>query len=122
MKIIRTGITRTVILTRKRAYKFPTLRYGWDKFLRGLLSNMQEMRFSPLSAHFKLCPVLWAIPGGWLTVMPRCAPLTDEEWASIEHLWEPGASDWNGLSCDFKRDNLGTLDGEIVLLDYGDLT
>ena len=122
ININRHGITRTVILTNRYAIKFPTMRYGWSKFLIGLLSNMDEVRFTCLADHFKLCPTLFNVPGGWMNVQPRCQPLTDDEWSTIEHLWEPGASNWCGISCDFKRDNFGTLNGVIVLLDYGQLT
>lgn len=111
------GVTRRVFLIAEHAIKVPRVRYGWDKFLRGLLSNIQEQRFSCMSAQFSLCPTRWSMWGGWLNIQQRCKPLTDEEWATIEHF-----SDWNGFSCDFKRENFGTLNGRIVLLDYGELT
>lgn len=91
-------------------------------FLRGLLSNITEAKFTTLAGHFSLCPTVWSMWGGWINVQPRCASLTDDEWASIEHLWGPGESDWNGFPCDFKRENFGMLDGKIVLLDCGELT
>jgi hypothetical protein len=116
------GITRTVILTKRYAIKFPAIRNGWRMFLYGLLSNTDEQRFTCLADQFKLCPTIFSLPGGWMNVQPRCQPLTDDEWSTIAHLWEPGVSDWCGMSCDFKRDNFGTLDGEIILLDYGQLT
>lgn len=122
MQVVRNGITRTVILTRHHAIKFPTLRYGWDKFLRGLLSNMSEARFSCLSEQFRLCPVIWSARGGFMNVMPRCEPLGDAQWEriAIDPAREPW--EWNGFQCDFKYDNFGVLDGRIVLLDYGELT
>lgn len=122
MIIKRNGITRTVFLTKCYAVKLPTMRYGWRLFLHGLLSNMEEKRFTPLAGQFKLCPTIFSIWGGWLNVQSRCQPLTDDEWSSIEHLWEPGLSKWEGFSCDFKRDNFGTLNDNIVLLDYGHVT
>lgn len=117
------GITRAVLLIGKFAIKVPRVRYGWDKFLRGLLSNMTEARFSCLADKFVLAPVIFAIPGGWLNIQRRCEPLTEEEWQSIhandDDVHNPGH--WNGFFCDFKRNNFGTLDGKIVLLDFGEL-
>ena len=122
----RNGITRTVILTKRHAIKFPTIRYGWGKFLYGLLSNIDEARFAPLSDHFKLCPTIYSAPGGWMNIQPRCQPLTDDEWHSVElqsdAYSEHGQHTWQGMNCDFKRDNFGTLNGSIILLDYGQLT
>lgn len=120
------GCTRAVLLVGPYAIKFPRVRYGWVKLLQGLLSNMTEARFTSLSGHFALAPTLFAIPGGFLNVQRRCQPLTDLEWSHIESMCRPdadfGPADWNGFSCDFKRDNFGTINGTIVLLDFGEYT
>ena len=120
------GITRAVLLVGAYAIKVPRVRYGWSKFLYGLLSNMTEARFTSLAGHFSLAPTVFAIPGGWLNVQRRCLPLTDEQWTHLEGLCRPdadfGPAYWNGMSCDFKRDNFGTLDGKVVLLDFGEVT
>lgn len=107
------GVTRSVLLIGPYALKFPSVRYGWGKFLQGLLSNMCERQFKPLAAKYRLAPIVFGVPGGWLTVQRRCESLTDDEWEQI--------GDWNGMDCDFKRENFGTLEGHVVLLDYGEL-
>jgi hypothetical protein len=119
------GVTRSVLLVGPYALKFPSVRYGWNKFLRGLLSNMCERQFKPLAAKYRLAPVVFGVPGGWLTVQRRCEPLTAEQWSDLLFLYDEGPPvgvDWHGFSCDFKRDNFGTIDGSVVLLDYGELT
>ena len=120
------GITRAVLLVGGYAIKVPRLRYGWSKLLYGLLSNMTEARFTSLADQFRLCPTVFSLPGGFLNVQLRCQPLTDEQWADVELSGgedsEYGRSDWHGMTCDFKRDNFGTLDGRVVLLDFGEVT
>lgn len=120
------GITRAVLLIGPYAIKVPRVRYGWSKFLYGLLSNMTEARFKPLADKWSLAPVVFAVPGGWLNVQRRCEPIGDDDWNHISHDGEYEAMNglpyWNGMSCDFKRDNFGTLDGRVVLLDYGEVT
>lgn len=113
------GVTRSVLLIGKYAIKFPTVRYGWDKFLRGLLSNMCEAQFNVLSDEMHLCPTIWAMWGGWCNVQRRCKPLTDEQWFPLALAHE---DTWFGFLADHKRDNFGSLGGRIVLLDYGELT
>ncbi len=76
-KIIRTGVTRLVILVGTIAFKIPRFDNGWAAGLRGLLANIQEETFYSISD--KACPVLASIPGGWLIAMPRCQPLTDNQ-------------------------------------------
>lgn len=115
------GITRAVLLIGRYAIKAPRVRYGWDKFLLGLLSNMQEGRFSVLAKEFALAPTVFSLPGGWLNIQRRCDPLTDAEWDEVEARCGQDRN-WGDMSCDFKRDNFGTIDGQIVLLDYGEVT
>lgn len=126
MRLCRNGITRTVLLIGPWAIKVPTVRYGWHKFLLGLLSNMGEKTFSCVADRMHLCPTIFSTPGGWLNVQRRCMPLTDVEWADVELCGdensEYGCSKWFGFDSDFKRENFGTLNGQVVLLDYGELT
>src|SRR5690349_2511949 len=79
---IRTGVTREVFLTRRYAIKTPKLTGGWSFFLRGLLANMQERRLA--TARWpELCPMLFSLPGGWLVVMRRAEPLSQERWTAF---------------------------------------
>lgn len=112
--MVRSGITRIVWLIGPYAIKIPNPRYGWGKFLYGLLSNMTERRFSTVAEKFRLAPVIWSMWGGWLNVQRRCEPIIDEEFEALNE------DDW--IPCDFKRENFGKLNGRILLLDYGELT
>jgi hypothetical protein len=113
----RQGITREVILTRRYAIKIPKLIYGWQKFLCGLLANMQEATFAR-AGWPELCPVVFSIPGGWLVVMRRAEPLSDAEWEAFD---APAFCETTGylIPAEFKQDSFGMLDGRIVAVDYG---
>lgn len=115
MTRIKSGVTRVVILLGNIAIKIPNPRYGWSKFLYGLLSNMQESRMSCLSNKWSLAPTIWQIKGGWLNIQQRCDPISHEDFEKLS------PSDFP-IACDFKIENFGRLKGRIVLLDYGELT
>src|SRR3546814_10145800 len=84
IKIRRAGITRAVLLIGPYAIKFPRWRYGWKKFLYGLISNKTEGDFNCLADEKHLCPTLFSLRIGMMNVQRRCQPLTDDEWDSID--------------------------------------
>lgn len=113
----RQGVTREVILTRRFAFKIPRMVYGWRMFLCGLLANMQEREFGRLKWP-ELCPVVFSVPGGWLVVMRRALPLTDDEWFSFDPI--PFCQQAHRpLPVEHKRDSFAKIDGRIVAIDYG---
>lgn len=112
---VRYGSTRTVILTKNYAFKLP-LFYTWKTFLTGLLSNMQEVSFS--NVHEDLCPILFSLPGGFLVVMPRCEPLSLNDFVSIDMQEFVDRPDIR-LPVEDKQDSFGWYQGRIVAVDYG---
>lgn len=112
--INRRGFNRTVVLTRRYALKFPTLR-SWRDFLFGLLNNQTEARVGR-SGKPGVCPVLWSIPGGWLVVMPRLAILSPEEFVAFD---AKAFVERHGLSVEPKPDSFGRYRGQVVAVDYG---
>ena len=81
---------------------------------------MQERDWSGFSP--KLSPVLFAAPGGWFLVMPRVEPLTDDQWEQLdeeayEHLRQSVKDAY--LPVEHKRSTFGTLNGQLVAVDYG---
>lgn len=122
MRIDLCGITRTVFIFKTVVVKVPNIRYGWLKFLNGLISNINENscwkwhsgQCEDGKSHL-LCPVLWCSWGGWLLVMKRVdRVLTDIEYNSIDltkHI--------EYFSGDDKSDNYGHLYGKVVKIDYG---
>lgn len=105
-----------MLLTRRWAFKLPSLVNGWRCFLRGLLANQQEAEWHRVS--LKLCPIRLAIPGGWLNVMPRCEPLSEAEWVEIDA--EAFILDGDlRLPVEQKRCSFGRLGGAIVAVDFG---
>lgn len=90
MKIIRSGVTRTVILIGSYAIKVPSFRYGafkwrWRSFLNGLLANLQEVEFSDAKWP-ELCPVIRSSRFGLFLVMPRVQVMTDAEFAVFDYV------------------------------------
>lgn len=114
--LFKYGTTRTVLLTKNYAFKFPTF-VEWRLFLKGLLGNIQETQFSPLSKQ--LCPVLFSIPGGFLVVMPRCKPLTLDEFSNLDYESFIYKTPDLVLPVENKLDSFGLYEGRIVAVDYG---
>ena len=111
---LRQGSYRFVIVTRRRAYKIPRFRY-WGTFLAGLLMNVGEtLRWRMSTERSRLCPVLFALPGGWLVVMPACTPVRVAELDAAERAY---FSDVLGI--EVRDENLGRMaDGRVVAVDY----
>lgn len=113
----RNGISRTVLLVGRHAVKIPVLRYGWKKFLQGLLANMQEREFSK-AGWPELCPVKFSLPGGFLLVMPRVQVMTDEEFDRFDYVGFVFKED-RKIPVEPKSDSFGWLNGCVVAIDYG---
>lgn len=112
----QTGVTREVLLVGGYAIKIPKLIYGWRNFLQGLMANMQEVDFSR-AGWPELCPIVFAVPGGWLTVMRRARVMTESEW--VEFDVDTFCNGSNIIPAEPKHDSFGWLDGKIVAIDYG---
>jgi hypothetical protein len=128
MLLVKRGITRTVLLTRRYAIKFPSLRPYGDGFAgllwsisRGILANQSEAQWwkhSPLEQKRAMCPVLLSW-GGLVNVYPRCEPFVvseELELAMFHREFFPVHMD--PAPGDNKPDNYGVLNGQIVFLDY----
>lgn len=113
----RNGVTREVLLVGDYAIKIPKLIYGWRYFLQGLMANMQELDFSK-TGWPELCPIVFAIPGGWLTVMRRARVMTEAEWLKFDadRFCNNGA---HIIPAEPKHDSFGWLHGKVVAIDYG---
>lgn len=118
MKILwHGGVTRTVVLTKHWAIKLPCVVYGWKYFLYGFLANMQEAEWAGFDE--RLCPVRFAGRGGCVVVMPRCLPLTDDEYlAEVSENWHK-LDNGQELPVEMKTNSFGRLNGQIVAVDFG---
>ena len=116
MKIYH-GATRMVFLIGGYAFKLPSFK-EWRLFLHGLLANMQEVVFSK-TGWPELCPVLFHLPLGLLVVMPRCQPLTGEEFNKFDYDKFTIHDDYVLTYIENKPDSFGILNGKIVAVDYG---
>lgn len=114
----RGGLSREVICVGRWAFKIPKLTRSWRQFLIGLLANMQERDLSKRGWP-ELCPVVFALPGGWLVVMQRATPLSDEQAEMLDPLSILSRDDY-AIPAEPKGSSFGMLDGRIVVVDYGD--
>jgi hypothetical protein len=108
MKIVKTGITRIVFLTKRYAIKVPRWNYGWANFISGMYSNLSEAQCWNATRSEYLCPILFSL-GGLVVIMPRVQICeTEEEIISIPK--EEGI--------DRKPDNYGYHFNRVVCVDY----
>lgn len=118
------GCYRTVLLTKRHAYKFPAFfPYGWEAGLKGLLCSRRECRVwknmqnSMLGTY--IVPVDFCWFGGFILRMPRGREVTRQEFWRFEM---DGLNDWEQiflLSNDLKEDNVVWHEGRIKVCDYG---
>jgi len=112
------GSTRWVFFIGRVAVKIPSL-HNWRIFLRGILSNMQEIDFSKCSEMKpKLCPVLFYLPCGLLVVMPRVRILAKDE-IPTEELERFCIEDNFKIPAELKHDSFGYFNNKLVAVDYG---
>ena len=111
------GATRTVFLTKKYAIKVPTFK-SWKLFLNGLLSNLQEREFCTTKWP-ELCPVLFSDPLGFIIIMPYAQPLDKDFFYDLfDYDSFTNKGDYI-VPVENKLDSFGSLDGQIVAVDYG---
>lgn len=123
------GSTRKVYLTKKYAIKVPVCD-TWENFLYGLLGNMQELYYSKVCEGF-VAPILWHIPGGFLSIMPRCEVQSidesntnrfkdiDEWMIRLSREASPKVKKILENIVEFKIDSVGVYKGKAVAIDYG---
>lgn len=117
MKVVRCGITRTVVLAGRWAVKVPSLRGGsygprsvlWS-LTAGIQANLSEREWSGTPGT---CPVRWSLLG-LVNVYRRCVPVPDGADVDYDSTGWPYDTD----RMDRKPDNVGYLDGRLVWLDY----
>lgn len=110
------GTTRIVFLMWRWAIKVPAVT-EWRLFLLGLLANMQEAKFSKMKSP-AMCPVLFAFPGGFFSVMQRARELTREEFERLDYEVFINFNDYT-VPVEKKLDSFGVLNGRVVAIDYG---
>lgn len=90
MKIrVRHGTTRTVLIIKNFAFKFPRIKFKncgkqwYINFLSGLMANYNEVIFSKMKENeygVKYMPVIFHLPLGVLNVMRAGEVLTEHEF------------------------------------------
>lgn len=114
------GITRHVFGIGSYAIKVPRID-RWTRFLRGLLGNTQEAACGRLGWP-ELCPVVFALPGGFLVIARRAVACTSADFPVelARRIIESAAVDGRlvGSMVELKYDSWGWLDGRLVAIDY----
>lgn len=108
------GSSRTVILTKRLAFKLPYIG-RWRNFLWGLIANMNEADFDRMKDP-RLAKVLFKIPAGFLIVMEKAEPLIEFNEDDLKAFCMSG--DW-ALPVELKKDSFGYINGELKAIDYG---
>jgi hypothetical protein len=113
--------TRTVVVTKRYAFKFARHR-------RGMGCNQSEAhthRSTTDQRRSMLCPVLWCSGAGLLLIARRATLITEAEAAHFRATW--GFPDWDyagpgdqGCPFESKAANWGWLDNRLVALDYAE--
>ena len=127
IEINRNGYTRTVILTKSFAIKIPTLK-NWRGFLEGLVSNINETKFSKLGNRH-LCPVVFGTKCGLIVVMKRAKKINNDGLFLVELArlkcevdsdeYSDSRLGWGFFMHDSLKKNYGYLNGKLVKIDYG---
>lgn len=116
---IHAGASRLVFLIGPFAFKFPHPG-AWRRFLYGLLHNMSEATFS-LMKDPRMCPVLFAFPGGFFNIMARAEPLRVWNEAMLIEVNELACESPSRIQvpAEIKHSSWGTYRGRLVAVDYG---
>jgi hypothetical protein len=120
MVVIKHGVTRTVFVFNKFVVKIPTMRFDHEAFLDGMCGNWRERTIwkdAPRASRQFLADVYFCLPFGLLLIMKKAKRWDDVENLKIARFFE---------SCDFisgadvsAGGNCGTIEGRLVLFDYG---
>lgn len=107
------GVFRNVLLLGRIAVKLPRLR----AFNAGLQCNRWEREmwrvWRPKFRWQHLCPIICADPLGFVVVMPRAEPVTQEEVDREMPDYYPA------INAECKAADHGRVGGQLLILDYG---
>jgi len=115
---VREGCYRIVFIFNKIVIKIPNFKYQHNHFLYGLYNNWEERRLYKMwkkNNHENvnlICPSLFCSWFGLIQIMEKA----DEYIYKIED--EDLFEKLKTISHDVKDNNLGVLNGNIVLVDY----
>lgn len=112
------GITREVFLIGGIVIKIPSFR-KYTLFLMGILSNIQERRWTKNLKTDRICPVLFKSPLGLIIIMPRCKP-SGLSWDEAEEKSKEFKE--LGIPVEGKPCSFGWYKDRLVAVDYGEQT
>jgi hypothetical protein len=113
---ISKGASRWVICINNIAIKFPSLM-SYTYFLYGQIANIEEMENSKFLPREKLCPIIFHLPFGLMTVMKRARILTEEEFSKFDYNAFCNPTFLSSY-VEKKNDSFGYINDKIVAVDY----
>ena len=117
---IKKGSSRIVLIFGKFVIKIPNFSYSYENFLHGILANIQENKFS--GVHNVFTRILFYCPMGLFVIMKKANPIDDLSAKELEKILNKKYKKddyFDFIMSDFKVDNFGYINGEIVKIDYG---
>lgn len=117
---IKVGSTRVVWVGKSYVIKLPPFNRGWSAFLRGLISNYNEVRLSKLRIE-ELAPVPFHLPLGLLVVMPKVIMKESDlsEWFYVCSISDD--AELLSMVVSMTEKSVGRINDKVVAFDYGSL-
>ncbi len=124
MKLDWRGGSRLVILTKNYAIKIPKFTYTWEHFIKGILSNLREIKLYKLilkgDKHWidvaeYFAPIVWSSWGGFIVVMIRAdtSKVKTKDILLLQKMLKY-------LVNDLTDDNIGKINNKVVCIDYAE--
>jgi hypothetical protein len=117
---IRIGVTRTVLIFKKRVLKIPSFKNGWINFIYGVEANLQERIWNGF--HPVFAKVIRSSKLGFWLIMERAEPIPKEtDWGTIKDYLSftyRNEDIYEIIMSDCKKDNWGVINNRLVKIDY----
>lgn len=113
MRMITSGMSRTVFIIGNYAIKFPSMKNGQSFFVTGMLGNILEKEKWDRSKHPSLMQVYFCFPFGLFTINRAYKKILGRR------LTEKELGIFPILNIDNTANNIAIEDNNLVLLDYG---
>jgi len=117
MEIIKSGVTRNVVLIGRYAVKIAKHQYKHEHFLQGCVANYCERRVTKIfysydcPERYMIAPTVWCSLFGLVSIQLRASLLNRE-------LTDAEIVKFKGICNDIKNDNFGVLNERVVCIDY----
>ncbi len=122
IRLIRSGVTRTVILVGKYAIKLPCMHHNYAMFIEGIRANLNEGRFVGYQHDATIARTLYSNRFGLINIQERVRPVRNIGLflTEIHVICTTTTFSKDFILNDLKPENFGYNDKNILVkLDYG---